>query len=62
MGFSLAVACGLSLWDLGYLIGDRILNPSNGRQTPNHWATREVPHFLTFANRCVYWLEVLPWS
>jgi len=63
MGFSLAVVCGLShLWDLSSLIGDQTLNPCNGRQAPNHWATREVPHFLMFANRDVYWLAVLQWN
>ena len=33
------------MWDLSSLARDRTRSPCIGRQSLNHWTTREVPHF-----------------
>ena len=37
-----------STWDCSSLTRDRTSVPCIGRQIPNHWTTREVPHMICF--------------
>lgn len=48
--FYVLVFCLRGIWDLSSLTRHRTHTPCMGKQSPNHWATREVP-YIFFINR-----------